>query len=69
MAKNIIVCSHRPGGGGVGDLFSNVSLVQGIDHVESVEVILCRLTRSFPGGTVIHRLEAPLLAGRKVSDG
>jgi Lrp/AsnC family transcriptional regulator, regulator for asnA, asnC and gidA len=53
---------------GVDDLFNTVSLVRGIDQVEVVEVILCRLTASFPGGTIIHRLEAPLLAQRKQSN-
>ena len=52
---------------GVDDLFDTVSRVRNLDSVDGVEVILCRLTSSFPGGTIIHRMEAPLLAGRKAA--
>lgn len=53
--------------GGVEDLFDIVSRVRGIDHVDSVEVILCRLSSSFPGGAIIHRLETLLLDKMKRS--
>ena len=53
---------------GIEDLFEIVSNVRAIDQVERVEVTLCRLDSTFPGGTVVHRLEAPLLAKIKRSE-